>query len=140
MDVLSALVSLAYGFKDFGGRGYPCHWCGEVTTLLDAEDFHVCKKHQLEYIEIGYDAMQAKYPLAGEDARNPTFFEKRDEHYITRGRRLTLDELRLLVQRACHYEKIAAQEILDGKALEEFDERQIWSLGHAAEQYIDDWQ
>jgi hypothetical protein len=108
--------------------------------LLDAEDFHVCKKHQLEYIEIGYDAMKAKYPLAGEDARNPTFFKKRDEHYIARGRRLTHDELRLLVQRACHYEKGYAQEILDGKPLEAFDERQIWLLGHAAEQYIDDWQ
>lgn len=140
MDVLSALVSYAFGFKQSGRSGYPCHWCGTVTTLFDAEDFHVCRKHQLEYIEIGYDAMKVKYPLAGEDQRNPEFFKKQTERYIARAKRLTKDELHLLVQRGCKYEQEYAQAMLDGKTLDELDEKEIEWLGRSAEQYVDDWR
>ena len=140
MHVLSALVSLAYGFKDYGGRGYPCHWCGKVTTLLDAEDFHVCEEHQRERITTDYDVMKAKYPHAGEDERNPEFFRKRTERYIARAKRLTEKELRLLVQRGCKYEQEYAQAALDGKKLDGFDEKELEWLGQSAEQYIDDWE
>ena len=140
MDVLSALVSYAFGFKLSGGRGYPCHWCGKVTTLLDAEDFHVCEEHQHERITTDCDAMKAKYPLAGEDERNPQFFKKQTERYIARARRLTNNELRLLVQRGCKYEQEYAQTALDGKKLDEFDEKELEWLGHSAEQYVDDWR
>ena len=58
---LSRLVYLVFGFKPSDGSGYPCHWCGVLTTLLDAEDFHVCEQHQREYIAIGYGAMKKKY-------------------------------------------------------------------------------
>jgi len=76
---LSRLVYLVFGFKPSDGSGYPCHWCGVLTTLLDAEDFHVCEQHQREYIAIGYGAMKKKYPLAGTDERNPEFFKKQTE-------------------------------------------------------------
>ena len=53
---------------------YPCHWCGQLTTLFDAEDFHVCRSCQNEEVQLGYDRMKVKYPNAGTDARNPGYF------------------------------------------------------------------
>lgn len=73
---LSGFVKMLYGFKQSGGSGYPCHWCGVPTTLLDAERFHVCDGCQREEIRTSYVAMKAKYPNAGTDERNPEFFRK----------------------------------------------------------------
>jgi hypothetical protein len=141
MTDLSNLVRLAYGFKSIDRRyAYPCHYCGKLTVLLDAEDFHVCKKHQIEYIAIGHKAMKEKFPLAGEKARNPGYFEKETARYLARARRLTKEELHLLVERSCHDEQQYAQAILDGKSLELFAENELWLLGCAAEQYIDEWE
>ncbi|MBC7836635.1 hypothetical protein H7X87_02545 [Acetobacteraceae bacterium] len=136
MDALSSLVCAMLGFKQSGGPRYPCHYCGILTILLDAEDFHVCDEHQREYIAIGYNAMMKKYPLAGTDERNPTFFKEQQERRVARGRSLTTDELRLLAQRGCKYEQEYAQAILDGKTL---DEGEMHWLGTAAEQYVDAW-
>ena len=83
--------------------------------------------------------MKAKYPHAGTDERNPEFFKKQTERYVSRAKRLTQGELHLLVQRGCVYEKGYAQDILSGKRFDEFDEKDLEWLGHSAEQYIDDW-
>ncbi|OGG80554.1 hypothetical protein A3A39_01550 [Candidatus Kaiserbacteria bacterium RIFCSPLOWO2_01_FULL_54_13] len=137
MDVLSKFVCLAFGFKPSAGSGYPCHWCGILTTLLDAEDFHVCEKHQQEYIEIGYGAMKEKYPLAGTDERNPTFFKERADCHVARAKRLTKEELLLIIERGAGFDRNHAQMALDGKTL---SENELDFLGQSAEQYIDDWQ
>ena len=136
MDALSRLVCLMFGFKPSGGTRYPCHWCGILTTLLDAENFHVCKKCQEEYIEIGYKSMDEKYPLAGKDERNPLFFKEETERHIARAKRLTKEELLLVIERGCVYEKEYAQAILDGKTL---TENEMEWLGQSVEQYIDHW-
>jgi hypothetical protein len=73
MGVTSKDVSLAYGFKQ-GKDESPCFWCGKPTTLVDAEEFIVCKPCQHEQIEIGIALMRKKYPLAGEPERNLDFF------------------------------------------------------------------
>ena len=119
MDNLSVVVNLLFGLKPSNGPEYPCYWCGILTTLLDAEDFHVCNEHQQESVKIDYDEMEKKYPLAGQDERNLMFFEEQTERHIVRAERLTSDEVHLLIQRGCFFEQGYAQSILDGKQLEE---------------------
>lgn len=131
-------ASLRALVKEIQRFGYPCHWCGRVTAFADSEGFHICSRDVSEQVKIGYDAMKVKYPSAGKVERNPNFFKKQTARRIARAKRLTLDELRLLVKRACFYEKGYAQAILDGKKLKAFAEHEIESLGHSAEQYIDD--
>jgi|SRR3989344_2844536 len=137
MDALSRFVCLVRGFRSSGGSRYPCHWCGILTTLLDAEDFFVCERCQNEYMASTHEAMKEKYPLAGTDERNSLFFKEQTGRHIARAKRLTNEELHLLIQRGCVYEKGYAQDILDGKTL---DERAMEWLGMSAEQYVDNWQ
>ena len=136
MDALSKFVCLAFGFRSSGGPRYPCHWCGILTTLRNAEDFSACQKCQGEYIEIGYKGMEEKYPLAGKDERNSLFFKEETERHIARAKRLTKEELLLVIERGCVYEKGYAQAILDGKTP---TENEMEWLGQSAEQYIDRW-
>ena len=70
------IVGLLHGFKKREEAERPCFWCGVLTTFRDAEDFRVCPSCQTEEISVGYSAMKSKYPLAGTDARNPTFFQR----------------------------------------------------------------
>ncbi len=136
-SISHTVANILFGFKESGGSDYPCHYCGVLTTLLDAEDIHVCDDHQREYANLGYDAMKQKYPLAGKDERNPEFFKARTQYYLERARRLTKNELKLLIKRGCMYEQEYAQAILDGKTLEE---QQMEWLGRSAKQYIDNWR
>ncbi len=137
MDALSKLVCRARGFRSSGGHRYPCHWCGILTTLLDAEDFHVCQQCQQEYIAIDYDAMRKKYPLAGTDERNSLFFKEKTKRYVARAKRVTKKELLLIVERGAGWDRDHAQMALDGKTL---GENELDFLGHSAEQYVDDWE
>ncbi len=139
MDVLSKFVYVVFGFRASEGPGYPCHWCGVVTQLRDAEDFSACRACQKDYINLGYQGMRDKYPLTGKDERNPRFFKEESERHVARAHHLTPDELRLLIERGCVYEKGFAQAILDGKTLDKFEPWEIEWLGSSAEQYIDHW-
>jgi hypothetical protein len=137
MDALSKLWYTIRGFRSSGGHRYPCHWCGILTTLLDAEDFHVCQQCQKEYIAVGYSAMKEKYPLTGKDERNSLFFEEETKRNIARAKRLTKEELLLIVERGAAWAQENAQAVLDGKTL---DDNELDHLGHSAEQYVDTWQ
>jgi hypothetical protein len=73
-SIVDVLVGLVFGFKKSEHPAYPCFWCGKLTQCMDAEDCHVCEEDQRAEIEIGYEAMRAKYSLAGKDQRNPEYF------------------------------------------------------------------
>lgn len=137
MDALSKLVCVVFGFRSSDGPGYPCHWCGVVTKMRNAEDFSACRKCQQDYIALGYQGMRDKYPLTGKDERNPRFFKEETERHLARAKSLTPDELRLLIERGCVYEREFAQAILNGKKLDEFEPWEIEWLGSSAEQYVD---
>lgn len=136
MDALSKLWCAVRGFRSADGPHYPCHWCGTLTTLLDAEDFHVCQRCQEEYIATDYDAMKRKYPLVGTDERNPMFFTKQTKRHVARARRLTNKELLLILERGAGLDRDHAQMLLDGKTL---SENELDFLGGSAEQYVDNW-
>ncbi len=129
------LVAALHGFKESTRRPYPCHWCGTVTPLLDAEDFHVCEEHQIEYARLGYAPMKAKFPLAGKNERNPQFFTAQAQAYRERAQRLTKRELRLIHKRGAGYDKDAVEDFRKGTISDE----DLEFLGSSAEQYIDDW-
>lgn len=130
-----AIVAVLHGFKEELRRPRPCHWCGAVTTLLDAEDFHICQEHQIEYIELGHAAMKAKFPLAGKNDRNPQFFTAQAEACRERAKRLTKRELRLIRKRGAGYEQDAVKAFREGTISDD----DLEFLGSSAEQYIDDW-
>jgi|GEM_PF-2456715 len=136
MDLISTLVRAVFGFRPSGGPGYPCYWCGVVTTLFDAERFHVCAPCQEECIARDHSTMKAKYPLAGKDERNTLFFEEERQRHIARAKRLTKEELQLIIERGAAYDKDSAQMAVDGKTM---NEDELDFLGHSAEQYIDEW-
>jgi hypothetical protein len=135
LEMSAKAVSLLFGFRE-GDDEYPCYYCGVLTSLLDAERFHVCAGHQREYGEVGAEEMRKRYPLTGKDERNPEFFRDEREHHLVRARALTPEELRLIIQRGCAYEREHAQALLDGKTLAE---NELEWLGNSAEQFIDSW-
>lgn len=136
MDDLSAAVYLALSGRRRTQNEYPCTWCGILTTILDAEDFHVCPEHQREYATTDYAVMREKYPLAGKDERNPAFFRARHERLVSRARSLSIRELRLILKRGMGADRDHAQIILDRGTL---SPNGMEFLGGSAEQYVDTW-
>jgi hypothetical protein len=138
LSVSHKVANVLFGFKQ-GGSEYPCHWCGIPTDLRNAEDFHVCDAHQREEGEIGYDAMKAKYPLAGKENRNPEFFQTRREHYANRAARITHEEARLLIERGKLYAHVGniSNKILRGESLEDWE---IQHIGYQADCLLDRWR
>lgn len=55
------VVGLFHGFRESSRPAGPCFWCGEPTTLRDAEDFRVCQGCQAEEIALGYAEMKKRY-------------------------------------------------------------------------------
>lgn len=130
LEMSAKTANLLYGFKEGGGSGYPCVWCGVLTTLIDAEHITVCAEHQREYGEIGFAKMGEKYPLFDKDERNPEFFKAQRERHLKRARELTPQELTMITEYFIQGGKEVAQKVLDGIVVSE-DEMEF--LGYFAE-------
>lgn len=130
-----SMASVLYGFKETDDNGYPCYYCGELTTQLDEEAFHVCVEHQREYGMVGFTEMEKRYPLAGKDERNPEYFTSESERRIARAKELKPTELEIIIKQGCSPEREHARTLLDGGTLTQSE--MAW-LGARAEQLIDE--